>query len=445
MSRSRHLVDDPDPAVVTAALRDIWRIRGDRVDAVFEVPDCPYSAAELAELSRQRRRPAFLPARLATQDGRARLAALFPPMESWAVVADSIAVNDQDAWGWFDYETVLDSPNPGTDEAGLLAETAADGRTLLTLNQYIVAGQDTVLLTGHHLDEAGTWSRVCSRIDGRMVSCRFDGPAPPDDPFGEEPLEGSLLVSYDLGSSDRGARTGARSSLRRPDSAPPVAPRTSYDLRRLPAPVIEDLGRERERQVEGFLALGYHRRLDMSAAEYAASLPRLSDQPAGYAHRFDVPLLVETRLDWRTQTQLAGIAIGGGRLHLDYVSVDERSAIPAEPYAAWFTWWGGRFPSAVAPDDARALLADDEVGASMNELVAMQVAHPGLNEAGRFFEPIGAVLDGTFATGLTGFDDDVLRTACLYRWRGRPEVGANLHPKAIGVCRPLVRGAAVTR
>ena len=68
-----------------------------------------------------------------------------------------------------------------------------------------------------------------------------------------------------------------------------------------------------------------------------------------------------------------------------------------------------------------------------------------LNETGRYLEPLGYILDGSYATGLTAFDDDIVRTACLYRWRGKAEIGANLRPKAISICRPLVRGAAVAR
>jgi hypothetical protein len=130
---------------------------------------------------------------------------------------------------------------------------------------------------------------------------------------------------------------------------------------------------------------------------------------------------------------------------LDYVPIDEQSAPGTEPYAAWFTWWGERFPVAIAPAEARAELTQEEVGANLNELVAMHAAYPVINDACRYFEPLGAILDGSFATGLTGFNDDIVRTACLYRWRGKPEIGANLRPKAISICRPLVRGAAVAR
>jgi len=440
-----HPIDDHDPAVVTRAFREIWRARGEQLGAEFPVPDCPYSAAELAGLARQRRRPGYLPAGLATQDGRALLATLFPALCSWAAVEDSVVVNDRDAWGWFDYETDVEAPHAGTAQNELLDVTADGGPTLLTLNQYIVAGHDTLLATGRYLDEGGTWSRVASRIDGRMVSCRLDGPAPPDDPYGEQPEPGSLLVAYDLGATDRGPTTGARSSTRGPSGDRPATPRTTYDVGRFPTPIVHDLGQRRRDLVGRYLELGFHRRLGMSEDDYKRSMPALSARPASYAGRFEVPLLVETRIDWRTQAELAGIAIGGGRLDLDYVPLDARWSQMGEPYSAWFAWWGARFPDAIAPDEARAALAPDEAGADLRELVAMHVAHPELVAEGRYFEPLNAVLDGSYATGLTGFDDDILRTACLYWWRGRPEIGANLRPKAISICRPLLRGAAVGR
>jgi hypothetical protein len=434
-----------DPAVVTAAFRGLWSVRGIEMGLAVDVSDCPYTAAELSQLAGQRRRPAFLPAELATQADRARLAKLFPLLLSWAVNEDNVVTNDADAWGWFDYETDTAAPHTDLNEAGLRSNAARDDRTLLTLNQYIVASEDNQLASGEYLDQTGSWSRLGSRFDGRAVACRFDGPKPADDLYAEEPAVGCLLVAYDLGSEDLGPSLGGRTSTRVQDVSRASEPRLAYDIARMPVPSVGDLAAERARIIAAFIAVGFHEHLGLDAADYAASFPAIAKQSEQYRGRFDLPLLVETRISWREQAALVGIALGGGQLNLDYVPLNERTAVLPAPYAGWFTWWGQRFDAPITADDARAALADDEVGANLNELIALHVAHPELNEAGRFFEPLGYLLDGSFATGLSGFDDSIVRTACMYRWRGRPEIGANLHPKEFSIFRPLVRGAAVAR
>jgi hypothetical protein len=349
----------------------------------------------------------------------------------------------EEPWGWFDYETAIDAPNVETDEADLLSLTRGAGRTLLDLNQYIVASQDSFVLLGRYLDDTDTWSRISAQVDGHLVACRFDGPGPA--PMGEQPAVGCLLVGYDLDSGDRGPVLGGRSSTRVDQAA--ASRDTTVGYRALPVPSLtpDDLPGERRRILARYVELGFHEHLGLADDDYISSFPDIGVQPTQYRGRFDVPLLVETRIDWRDQADLADIARGGGSLNLAYRPVDRRSAVLPSPYAGWFTWWGQRFHAPIAPDAARTQLATDEVGANLNELIAFHIAHPELNESGRFFEPLGYVLDGSFPTGLTGFDDDILRTACMYRWRGRPEIGANLHPSAFSVFRPLLRGTVVAR
>ena len=61
--------------------------------------------------------------------------------------------NDQNPSGWFDYETQIEAPYLDTTEEQLIEKVAQDGRRLLSLNEYIVASQDSKLLTGRYLDE----------------------------------------------------------------------------------------------------------------------------------------------------------------------------------------------------------------------------------------------------------------------------------------------------
>lgn len=83
--------------------------------------------------------------------------------------------NDYSPSGWFDYEASIDAPYLDTSEDQLLERTRKHGRKLLSLNQYIVAFQDSKLFTDHYLDEKSTWARVASRDGGRMVRARVSG------------------------------------------------------------------------------------------------------------------------------------------------------------------------------------------------------------------------------------------------------------------------------
>src|SRR4029453_5729273 len=117
-----------------------------------------------------------LPRELATQGGRSELGKLFPLMRCYSMLPDNIVTNDQDAWGGFDYEAGIDAGRLDADEPTVVADLRAEGRTLLSLNQYLVASQDSRKFTGRYLDERRSWVRVGSRIDGKMVAVRFAGP-----------------------------------------------------------------------------------------------------------------------------------------------------------------------------------------------------------------------------------------------------------------------------
>ncbi|GAA1857511.1 hypothetical protein GCM10009836_42150 [Pseudonocardia ailaonensis] len=434
-----------DPDVVTSAFREIWRERAAAAGTVHDVPPCPYTAAELAAVDAAGRRVGYLPAELATQRTRHRLAAIFPLLRSFALFEGNPVTNLDNPSGWFDYDAGTDAPYLGSDEHDLVAAVAAEGRTLASLNQYIVATQDSKLLTGRYLDERVTWSRFAHYIGGRMVCSRVDGPEPPAADRPEEPNEGSLLVAFDLGPGDRVDYLGGR-SVGAPSTgrglvaeAPDPVLRYPDDL---PDPAALDLDGELARQAAGYVALGFHRELGLTEAEYVASLPRFAPQPPEYRGRLDVPLLVETRIPWERQADLAGITRSVGTRTTTFVPIDERHREPAGPYTAWFAWFGQRFPDPVAPDEARAELAADERGGSVLELVAQHVAHPVLNATGRFVDAIGhETRDITF---LKDEENQVRRNPDICYWRGKPELGIALHPVAYVNCRPLVRGSAVT-
>lgn len=188
------------PELITKFYQTIWRARGESVDMVFEVCPCPFTQKELTALEQQRkRRVGYLPAELATQQNRHILGRMFPQMRSNSVQKNNLVTNDKNPYGWFDYEIEVDAPYLNTNEKQLIERLTEDGRKLLSLNQYIVAGQDSKLLTGRYLDEERTWTRLGSRNKGLIVSAGFY-------------QGGSLEVIWFLESGGRGQRLGGRSS-----------------------------------------------------------------------------------------------------------------------------------------------------------------------------------------------------------------------------------------
>jgi hypothetical protein len=430
-----------DPVNVTLLMREVWMERGRSVGMKFDICDCPYTAEELTALDTKDRRVAFLPEELATQRGRASFAAMFPEMQCYSLLPDNVVSNDDDPFGWFDYEASIDAPRLDTDERSLVKCLAAEALTLLTLNQYIVASQDTKALTGTYLDERRSWTRIGSRVDGRITCARFDGETMAEGLGDEEPVEGSLLLAYDVGEHDRGPVLGGRATSLSPHRQL-TSPRPVSQGRtpRVGRPV--DLESEWRRQVDAKLEAGFPAALRVSVDEYIASLPRPDPQPSEYRDRFDVPILVETRLSWQVQAALANVQLSNHSRRTMYRPVDARSETPGGPYWAWFSHWAQRFPEPVSPSDARAELGPDEVGGSVHELVALHLAHPELNEQGKFLEAIGHVMEPVTVEGLSS-EVPADRTPCMYRWRQRAEVGANLHPIGYSLFRPLVRGTRI--
>lgn len=112
---------------------------------------------------------------------------------------DNAVTNDKNSSGWFDYEVSIDAPYLDTTEGQLMDKISKDGREILSLNQYIVAGQDSELLTGKYLDEDETWVRLGSRHVGHVVSADFS-------------RGGCLYVGWFLGSDYHYPYLGGRSS-----------------------------------------------------------------------------------------------------------------------------------------------------------------------------------------------------------------------------------------
>lgn len=441
-----------DPQALTRVHQMLWDQRAGSVQRQVAVTPCPYSADELAAMEQLGNRPGYLPAEFATQESRHLLSEIFPKLRSYAVLEDNVVTNDSNPSGWFDYETSVGCPYLHTTESELFDQVDADGRVLLNLNQYIVASLDSRVLTGQYLDEAGTWIRTGSRVGGRIASARFDGDEMAPGLGDELPVEGCLLIGYDLGSDDFGPSHGGRSSAVRLERRGVIAGASPARTVVRPLAVIaerlavRDPDAEWNRITSQMLSNGYHHELGMSSQQYLASLPRLLPAPESYLGRLDVPLVVETRIGWERLAELSGVGLPGPAYTptVDYEPTDDRARTPAGPYTGWFGDWGIRFPQPTSPPDAREQLADDEVGGSILELIAMHVAHPELNTNGRFLDAVGWILpEEQYLPGLT-YEHSEFRSPGLYNWRSRPEIGANMHPRAFAIFRPLVRGSLIT-
>lgn len=432
------------PQEITETFRRIWDERGSSIGRSFTVAPCPFDVEQIKALDADGRRLAYLPPEAATREGRHLLGQIFPKMDCYSVRPDNVVHNVASPSGWFDYEVAIDAPNGNLDQAELLAELDRRGHTLLSLNQYIVATQDSRLLTGSYLDEARTWLRVNSYLaEGELLAVRIDGDEMAVGLGDEEPFEGSLLLGYDVGVADRTPVCGARSSTVPADlrNLVPEPARTSPRWSNASRFQDLDLQAEWQRSVDTYLALGFHTELCMTEQQYVATLPRFEPRPAEYRDRFDMPLLVETRLFWRKQAQLAGVNLAGFDICPEPVPADERFRAPAQPYTAWFASWGRRFPDRIAPPDARAQLAEDEVGANPYECAAVEILHPEFGEHGQFWDILGAVVYGSAVAGMPLVDHE--RTLSIYRWRRRPEICPNLHQHAFEIFRPLVRGSRI--
>ncbi len=190
-------LDTPD--AVTNTFGRIWEARGKLIGVTFDIAQCPLSEKELKEREKRNIRVGVLPQAVATQETRHLLGEMFPKMQSHSVQEGNSVTNDENPSGYFDYEAAIDAPYLDTKEKELMERIKKDGRTILNLNQYIVAGQDSKLFTGKYLDEVSTWVRLASRDGGRVVGARFCS-------------DGHLRVYSRLDADVRHSRLGGRSS-----------------------------------------------------------------------------------------------------------------------------------------------------------------------------------------------------------------------------------------
>lgn len=195
-----------------------------------------------------------------------------------------------------------------------------------------------------------------------------------------------------------------------------------------------DLDAEWQRQAGRYVELGFADILKMTEEEYLESLPRFAEQPEEYKDRFNLPLLVETRIPWQEQAKRSGIVVSGYVNSQRPVLRDGLSVLtnnyPVTPYTGWFNIWGERFPKRIGSRTAHSQLAGDEYGGCSRDGVALQIAFPQFTENKKYFHLIG--------DRIRPYDVPALR----HTGRG-PEVCAVGDSFASVNFRPLVRGIQV--
>ena len=135
------------------------------------------------------------------------------------------------------------------------------------------------------------------------------------------------------------------------------------------------LEEERERQIQGFIKLGFHTKLGKTEEEYAMRFPKLVPQPESFKGRLGTPVLVETEISPKDQAELAGINYYlDGLNKTDWNQNLKDYKTPEAPYAAWLN--DGRDHIKQKPRDVRKNLKADEVGGTELDGIALYISNP---------------------------------------------------------------------
>lgn len=142
------------------------------------------------------------------------------------------------------------------------------------------------------------------------------------------------------------------------------------------SPKVEiTLEAEWERQAQKYISLNYHKELGLSKQEYRDSLPKFSPQPEAYRDRFDIPVIVETRISPKRQCELAGIKYYLWGLPVsNWPDHPKGYKTPNTPYVAWMQ--NGNKNKGKSVEKARKELAKYERGATVFDGLALYISHP---------------------------------------------------------------------
>ena len=183
--------------------------------------------------------------------------------------------------------------------------------------------------------------------------------------------------------------------LRRPDRNPVIA-----EGKKSPEISLEQ---DWQRQADKLAGL-YAEELKFGTHEaYIASLPKFEPQPEQFKRRFDIPVIVETRVPLKRMLKLAGIVT-----YFDVDSIKDwdegEFKTPSTPYTAWVNDGTSNLNKSVKA--VRESLKSDERGANIYEVIVLYLRDPKILNH-HYLDVPGSRVDSDDAPS-------------LHRWVGRP-------------------------
>ena len=136
-----------------------------------------------------------------------------------------------------------------------------------------------------------------------------------------------------------------------------------------------DLAAESLEQGQIYVSLGFHTELGLTEEEYLESLPKFEEQPENFRGRFNIPVIVETRISPQRQAELAKLNYYIGGLSVtDWDKDPEKYKTPDKPYATWMQ--DGKQNLNKSVENVRKAFARDERGATIYDGTALFIARP---------------------------------------------------------------------
>lgn len=149
--------------------------------------------------------------------------------------------------------------------------------------------------------------------------------------------------------------------------------------------------------------------LGLTQEEYITSLPKFEPQPDNWKGRFDIPVIVETRVPLKRMVKLAGIFADFGVASIQDWQ-EGKSKTPKAPYATWLNDGISNLNKSV--DTVRKSLKSDERGATVYDGVALYLKNPEIL--------------GNHYLDLPGSRVGSGRAPFLLRWGGQPRLRRSL-------------------
>ena len=130
-----------------------------------------------------------------------------------------------------------------------------------------------------------------------------------------------------------------------------------------------NLNQEWMRQSQRYIDFGFHTKLGLTEEEYLDSLPKFEPQPEAFNGRFDIPVIVETRILPQEQAALAKLNYYLGELKIGTgvkTRINTKLQISLIPHGCRME---GNLNKSV--ENVRKALAKDERGATIFDGIAL--------------------------------------------------------------------------